>query len=89
MDKRILEKPDAVFTYVPTIEDIYIEFGVSDAETVTCMYELFKRITDRDKVILDQEAYDEGYRNGFNDALEKAESLADDLSWEIGRLKQN
>ena len=89
MDKRILEKPDAVFTYVPTIEDICIEFGVSDAETVTCMYELFKRITDRDKVILDQEAYDEGYRNGFNDALEKAESLADDLSWEIGRLKQN
>ena len=89
MDKRILEKPDAVFTYVPTIEDICIEFGVSDAETVTCMYELFKRITDRDKVILDQEAYDEGYRNGFNDALEKAESLADDLSWEIGRLKKN
>lgn len=88
MDKRILEKPDAVFTYVPTIEDICIEFGVSDAETVTCMYELFKRITDRDKVAMDQEAYDSGYEAGFNDAIEKAESMVDGLSWDIGRLKK-
>ena len=88
MEKLKIDKPDAVFLYVPVIEDICIEFGIKDAETITCMYEVFKRITDRDKIVMDQEAYDDGYEAGFNDAIEKAESMVDGLSWDIGRLKK-
>ena len=42
MEKLKIDKPDAVFLYVPVIEDICIEFGIKDAETITCMYEVFK-----------------------------------------------
>ena len=86
-----LEKPDAVFIRVPQIEDICIEFGIdrTDAETITCMYELFKRITEKDQVDWDSEVYDKGYREGYNDAIETAESKVDDLAWEIGKLKKS
>ena len=85
-----LEKPDAVFIRVPQIEDICIEFGIdkSDAETITCMYELYRRITDRDRDEWDNEAYDEGYREGYNDAIEEVESKIDSLAWDIGRKKK-
>lgn len=86
-----LEKPDAVFIRVPQIEDICIEFGIdrTDAETITCMYELFKRITDKDGVEWDDEVYNEGYRDGYNDAIEEAESKIDSLAWEVGKLKKS
>lgn len=86
-----LEKPDAVFVYAPVVEDICIEFGIdkSDVETITCMYEVFKRVNGKDRVEWDEEAYNEGYRDGYNNAIEEAESKVDDLSWEIGRLKKN
>lgn len=84
-----LEKPDAVFFRVPVIHDICVEFGVSDAETVTCMYELFKRVTEKEKVDISEESYDDGYKEGYNDGVEEAARLIDDLSWEVNRLKKN
>lgn len=85
-----LEKPDAVFLYAPVVEDICIEFGVdrTDAETITCMYEVFKRVSGKDHFVWDEDAYEEGYKEGWNDAIEAAESKVDDLTWEIGRLKK-
>ena len=89
MGKFNLEKPDAVFFRVPVIHDICVEFGVSDAETVTCMYELFKRVTEKEKVDISEESYDDGYKEGYNDGIEEAARLIDDLSWEVNRLKKN
>ena len=85
-----LEKPDAVFVYAPVVEDICIEFGIdkSDVETITCMYELYRRITDRGRDEWNDEAYDEGYREGYNDAIEEVESAVDSLAWDIGRKKK-
>ena len=86
-----LEKVDAVFVYAPVVEDICIEFGIdrSDAETISCMYEVFKRMNGKDRIEWNDESYDEGYREGYNDAIEEAASKIDDLSWEIGRLKKD
>ena len=90
MAQFYLEKPDAVFCRVPQIQDICIEFGIdkTDAETITCMYELFKRITEQDRVDWVSEAYDKGYKEGYNDAIEEAESKIDSLAWEVGKLKK-
>ena len=90
MKKFNLEKPDAVFLYAPVVEDICIEFGIdrTDAETITCMYEVFKRMNGGERVDWDEDTYNEGYKEGWNDAIEAAESKADELSWEIGRLKK-
>ena len=87
MRKISLEKPDAVFFYAPVIEDICIELGVdrTDAETITCMYEVFKRMNGGE---WDEDTYNEGYEEGWNDAIEEVESKADELSWEIGRLRK-
>lgn len=89
MGKFNLEKPDAVFFRVPVIHDICVEFGVGDAETVTCMYELFKRVTENERVDISEESYDDGYKAGYNDGVEAAAQLIDDLSWEVGKLKKN
>lgn len=89
MGKFNLEKPDAVFFRVPVIHDICVEFGVGDAETVTCMYELFKRVTEKERVDTLEESYDDGYKAGYNDGVEAAAQLIDDLSWEVDRLKKN
>jgi hypothetical protein len=85
-----LEKPEAVFLCAPVVEDICIEFGVdrTDAETITCMYEVFKRVSGNDHFVWDEDAYNEGYKEGWNDAIEEAESRVDDISWEIGTLKK-
>jgi hypothetical protein len=85
------EKPDAVFAYAPVVEDICIEFGIdrTDVETITCMYEVFKRMNGGIRFDWNEGAYNEGYKEGWNDAIEEAESKADDLSWEIGSLKKN
>ena len=89
-----LEKPDAVFVHAPVVEDVCIEFGIdrTDAETITCMYEVFKRMHGGMRVDWDEESYDEGYKEGWNDAIESAENradeLANELTWEIGRLKK-
>lgn len=90
MKKFNLEKPDAVFVYAPVVEDICIEYGIekTDAETITCMYEVFKRMNGGERVEWDEDAYNEGYNEGWNDAIEAAENKADELSWEIGRLKK-
>jgi hypothetical protein len=91
MPRFCLEKPDAVFYRVPQIQDICIEFGVdpTDAKTITCMYELFRRITEKDQVDWDSEVYNEGYREGYNDAIDDAESKLDGITWEIGKLKKD
>ncbi len=88
---KCLEKPGYVLCRVPVIEDICIEFGIdkTDAETITCMYEVFKRITGKDKVEWDNEIYDEGYKAGYNDAIEEAISKIDAFSWDIERLKKD
>lgn len=89
-----LEKPDAVFVYAPVVEDVCVEFGIdrTDVETITCMYEVFKRMHGRMRVDWNEESYDEGYKEGWNDAIESAENradeLANELTWEIGRLKK-
>ena len=84
-----LEKPAAVFLYAPVIEDICIELGIdrNDAETITCMYEVFKRVRN-DRDLWDEEAYDEGYKDGYNAAIDDAENKAEAITWEIGRLKK-
>lgn len=90
MTRFNLEKPEMVFIRVPQIEDICIEFGIdrTDAKTVTCMYELFKRITDVEYVVYDEEAYEEGYKDGYNTAIEKAEDMIDRLALEVRTLKK-
>lgn len=91
MNKFKLEKPDAVFLYAPVVQDICIEFGIdkSDVETITCMYEVFKRVSGYEKQYSeDGESYQEGYKNGYNAGIEEVESMVDDLSWAIGRLKK-
>lgn len=91
MTKRNLERPEAVLVRVPEIEDICIEFGIdrNDAETITAMYEVYKRCNGTDRTLWEEEAYDDGYKDGYNAAIDDAESKADELSWEIGRLKKN
>lgn len=90
MNKFNLEKPEAVFVHAPVIEDVCIEFGIdrTDAETITCMYEVFKRMSGGEQVEWDEEVYKEGYDEGWDDAIEAAESKVDELSWEIGKLKK-
>lgn len=82
-----LEKPDAVFVYAPVVEDVCIEFGIdrTDAETITCMYEVFKRMNGSERVDWDEESY----KDGYNDAIEEVNCKIDAMSWEIGRQKKN
>lgn len=89
--KNFLEKPGMVFLYVPEIEKICIEYGIdrNDAKTITAMYEVFKRSTNVSKIVMQEEDYDDGYKEGWNDAMMKAEEMIDGLYWEIGKLKKN
>lgn len=91
MKKNLLEKPDYVFHCAPVIEDICLEFGVdrNDAETITCMYEVFRRVTGKDTIDWSVEAYDEGYKEGYNDAIGDAVAKLDGASWDIEKLKKN
>lgn len=90
MKKFNLEKKDYVFIAAPVVEDVAIEFGVDDPETITCMYEVFKRVTGLERQYpQDDENYQEGYKDGYNEAIEEVGSRFDDLSWEIGKLKKN
>lgn len=87
--KSYVERPEAVFFSAPLIQDIAIEFGVDDAETITVMYEVFKRTSGLEKqYTVDDESYQKGLRDGYNDAIEEVASMVDDLSWEIGRLRK-
>ena len=90
MKRACLERPEAVFMRVPDIEDICIEFGIdrTDAETITCMYEVYRRITEVDRADERETAYSDGYREGYNDAIEEATSMVDSVAWEIGSLKK-
>lgn len=85
-----VEKPEAVFTYVPEIRTICIEFGIdfNDAKTITAMYETFKRTAGKEAIDWSNEVYDEGYKEGYNDAIGDAVAKLDDASWEIDRLKK-
>lgn len=91
MKRACLERPEVVFMRVPDIEDICIEFGIdrTDAETITCMYEVYRRITEADRTDERETAYSDGYRDGYNDAIEEATSMVDSVAWEIGSLKKN
>ena len=90
MKKFNLEKKDYVFFAAPVVQDVAIEFGIDDPETITCMYEVFKRVTGFEKQYTeDDESYQEGYNNGYNSAIEEAENMVDNVSWEIGRLKKS
>ena len=54
------------------------------------MYEVFKRVTGFEKQYTeDDESYQEGYKNGYNSAIEEVENMVDNVSWEIGRLKKS
>ena len=84
------EKPDYVLSQVPIIEDICVEFSVdrTDAKTITCMYEVFKRVTNKEGQVWEDESYEEGYNDGWNEAIEKIESELDDMAWNVGRMKK-
>lgn len=86
-----LEKPEVVFIYVPEIEDICIEFGIdkNDAETITCMYEVFKRISGGETKAVRDESYDDGYRDGYNAALDDVDGEITNFEWEVERLRKN
>ena len=85
------EKPEAVFTYVPEIKTICIEYGIdfTDARSISALYELFKHLTGDNRVDIAEESYDEGYKDGYNDAINEAESEIDDVSYRISRLKKH
>jgi len=91
MNNGVLEKPDYVFGKVPQIKDICIEFGIplDDAATVTCMYEAVKRCTEDNAYDYNDEIYNDGYREGWNDALDQCENKIDSVTWDIGRLRKN
>jgi len=85
-----LEKPDAVFVYAPVVEDVCIEFGIdrTDAETITCMYEVFKRMNGGERVEWDEDAYNEGYKDGYNDAIDEANCKIEGITWDLDSLKK-
>ena len=85
-----LVKPDAVFLYAPVIEDICIELGVgrTDVETITCMYEVFKRMNSGEQVKWDEDAYNEGYKDGYNDAIDEANCKIETITWDLDGLKK-
>lgn len=85
-----LEKPDAVFVCAPVVEDICIEFGIdkSDVETITCMYEVFKRMNSGEQVEWDEDAYNEGYKDGYNDAIDEANCKIETITWDLDGLKK-
>ena len=86
-----LEKPDYVFGKAPEIKDICIEFGIplDDAMTITCMYEAVNRCTEDDAYDYNEQVYNDGYREGYNDAIEECEHKIDSVTWDIGRLRKN
>lgn len=89
MEKNI-EKKDYVFVVAPVVQDVAIEFGIDDPETINCMYEVFKRVTGFEKEYADDDdIYRKGYREGYNDAMGETSNMIDNLAWEIGRLKKN
>ena len=90
MKKINLEKPDAVFVYAPVVEDVCIEFGIdrTDAETITCMYEVFKRMNGGERVEWDEDAYNEGYKDGYNDAIDEANCKIEGITWDLDSLKK-
>jgi len=90
MKKFNLEKPDAVFVYAPVVEDVCIEFGIdrTDAETITCMYEVFKRMNGGERVEWDEDAYNEGYKDGYNDAIDEANCKIEGITWDLDSLKK-
>lgn len=90
MNKFNLEKPEAVFVYAPVVEDVCIEFGIdkSDVETITCMYEVFKRMNSGEQVKWDEDAYNEGYKDGYNDAIDEANCKIEAITWDLDGLKK-
>lgn len=90
MRKFNLEKPEAVFVYAPVVENVCIEFGIdkSDVETITCMYEVFKRMNGGERVEWDEDAYNEGYKDGYNDAIDEANCKIEEITWDLERLKK-
>jgi hypothetical protein len=90
MKKFNLEKPDAVFVYAPVVEDVCIEFGIdrTDAETITCMYEVFKRMNGSERVDWDEDTYNEGYKDGYNDAIDEANCKIEGITWDLDSLKK-
>ena len=83
MSNKSFERPESVFIRVPEIENICIEYGVdkNDELTVTCMYELYKRVTGDKWKNYSDEMYDEGYNDGYNNAIDDAVSEIDDITW--------
>ena len=90
MNNFSFEKPSLVFIRVPEIQDICLEYGIdcTDKKIVSAMYEVFKRVTGKSATDWSDDIYNEGYDKGFHDAIEKAESMADELVLEIRNIKR-
>ena len=90
MGKKLsLTNKEYIFLRAPIIQDIVMDFGVDDLDAINAMYELYCRVSDIDPFSnKEDENYQDGYREGYNDAIEEVESRLDDISWEIGRLKK-
>ena len=89
-NKLSLTSKEFIFFRAPIVQDLAIEFGVDDLSAINAMYELYCKISDVDPFCSeDDENYQDGYKAGYNDAIEECENMVDSTCWEIGRLKKN
>lgn len=88
-NKFSLTSKEFIFFRAPIVQDLAIEFGVDDLSAINAMYELYCKISDVDPFWNEgDENYQNGYKAGYNDAIEECESMVDSTCWEIGRLKK-
>ena len=84
-----LEKKDFVFTCAPIVQDVAIEFGITDEKEITAMYEVFKRTSGYEREYLKEgESYENGYEDGFNAAIDQVIGDLDDLSCNLSRQRK-
>lgn len=89
-NKLSLTSKEFIFFRAPIVQDLAIEFGIDDLDAINAMYELYCKASDINPFFNeDDETYQEGYKDGYNSAIEEVENMVDSVSWEIGRLKKN
>ena len=89
-NKLSLTSKEYIFFRAPLVQDFALEFGVNDLEAINAMYELYCKVSDANPFFnIDDENYQDGYKAGYNDAIEECESMVDSTCWEIGRLKKH
>ena len=89
-DLNTLERrPAAIFISAPEVEDVANDYGITDPTILGYMYEVYKRAAGiKDISEIEQESYDEGYKDGYNTAIEDAIAKLDGTVWDIENLKK-